>query len=134
MPNQILRMVANGNESQIALFHDSLSAAIQTAINAIGGSKRVAAELWPGKSQDVAYARLRHALQDDRDEKLSPDEVLYIARKAALVGCHAIPEFYGEACGYEFRPLDPDEAKRRAKKARKAQLLAELSRLMDDDE
>jgi hypothetical protein len=127
-------MVATGNEGQIALFHDSVSAALQTAINAIGGSKRVASELWPTLSQDVAYARLRHALQEDRPEKLSPNELLHIARRAASVGCHAVAEYFGHDCGYEFSPLDPDEAKKRAKKARRAALLAELAQLMDDDE
>jgi hypothetical protein len=126
-------MVKSGNEGQIALFHDSVYAALQTAINAIGGSKRVAAELWPTLSPDVAYNRLRHALQEDRPEKLAPNEVLHIARRAAAVGCHAIVDYIGQECAYEIRPLDPDEAKKRAKKARKAALLAELAQLMDDE-
>lgn len=134
MPSNVTQMARAGNAGQIELFHDSLAAAIQTAINACGGSKRVAHELWPALSQDVAYARLRHSLQDDRPEKLSPDEVLHIAVRAASVGCHAIAEFFGGAAGYAFTPLDPDEAKKRAKRARKAALMAELSRLMEDDE
>ena len=134
MPADALRMVTPGKAEQIELFHDSISAAIQTAINAIGGSKRVAHELWPALNPDAAYSRLRHSLQEDRPEKLSPDELLLIARRAAAVNCHSIAQFFGQEAGYEFRSLDPDEAKKRAKRVRKAALMAELSRLMDDDE
>jgi hypothetical protein len=134
MPNQILRMVANGNESQIALFHDSPYAALQTAVNAIGGAKRVAAELWPTKASDTAYNQLKHSLQDDRPEKLSLEELFHICRKASALGAHAFAEYFAQECGYEIRPLDPDEARKRAKRVRQAQLLAELQRLMDDDE
>jgi hypothetical protein len=133
MPKPSLRMVSSGNESQIALFHDSVYAALQTAINAIGGAKRVAAELWPTLSADVAYGRLRHCLQEDRPEKLSPNEVLHIARRAADVGCHAVADYFGRECGYDFTRRDPEEAAKRERKARMAWHAAELQRLANEE-
>ena len=133
MPQRSLQMVTGGNEGQIALFHDSVYAALQTAINALGGSKKVAGELWPTLSPEAAYARLKHALQEDRPEKLDPSEVLIIARRAALVGCHAVADFFGRDCGYEFTRLAPEEAAKRERKARMAWHASELQRLANEE-
>lgn len=119
---------------QTSLFLDSFYDAIGCAVQAIGGAKKAAALLWPAMKPESGYARLRHCLSDEFPEKLSPDEVLLIARHARAIGDHSVMQYLAADLGYELRPLNPDEAKARAKRARKAALLAELSRLMEDDE
>lgn len=118
---------------QVALFHDCFCDAIGSAVQAIGGAKRASALLWPAMKPETAYTRLRHCLGEEFPEKLSPDEVLLLARHARTAGDHSVMQYLALELGYEVRPYDPDEAKARAKKARKAALLAELSRLMEDE-
>ncbi len=119
---------------QTVLFHDSIFDAIGCAVQAIGGAKRAAALLWPSMKPETAYTRLRHCLTEEFPEKLAPDEVMLLMRRARDAGDHSIIQYLGLELGYEVRPFDPNEAKARAKKARKTALLAELSRLMEDDE
>lgn len=118
---------------QVALFHDSISDALGAAIGAAGGWKVVAGKLWPAMKPEAAYTRLKHSLNEDRAEKLSPEEAMLVARLGRDAGCHAVMEFQARELGYELRPLTPAESKKRAKKARVSALLAELARLAEDE-
>ena len=118
---------------QTSLWHDSISDAIGAAIAASGGAKRVSGLLWPAMRPEAAYTRLKHALNDERAEKLSPDEMLLVSKFARDAGDYSIGAFYAREIGCEFKPLSPAESKKRAKKARVSALLAELARLSDDE-
>lgn len=118
---------------QAVLWHDSISDAIGAAVAACGGAKRVSGLLWPAMKPEAAYTRLKHALNDERAEKLSPDELMLISKVARDVGDYSIGAFYAREIGCEFKPLTPAESKKRAKKARVSALLAELARLADDE-
>lgn len=117
---------------QVPLWHESIEDAIGTAIQALGGAKKVAELLWPVLARNkpqTAYTRLKHCLNDDKAEKLDPDEVLTIARAAAQVGEHSIMKFMAREAGYEITPLPPSEAEKRAKRAAIAWHLDEAKRL-----
>ena len=43
-------------------------------------------------------------------------------------------QYQARVVGYELTPLDPEATAKRARKARRAALLAELARLNDDEE
>ena len=121
---------------QVPLWHDSIEDAIGTAIQALGGSKKVAELLWPVLARNkpqTAYTRLRHCLNSDKSEKLEPDEVLTIARAATLLGEHSIMLYMARELGYEITPLAPNESEKRARRERRLALLEELKRLEDEE-
>ena len=119
---------------QPSLFLDSICDAIGCAVQTIGGAKKASALLWPAMKAETAYTRLRHCLADEFPEKLSPDEVLLLARHARNLGDHSIMQYLAVCLDYEIRPTNPDEAKARAKRARKLALIAELARLEEGEE
>lgn len=121
---------------QVPLWHDSVEDAIGTAILALGGAKKVAEMLWPVLARNkpqTAYTRLRHCLNAEKAEKLDPDEILTIARSAALIGEHSIMQYLARELGYEIKPIAPTEAVKRLRSARRLALLEELKRLEDEE-
>jgi hypothetical protein len=69
--------------------YETLNDALIDCVKACGGSKVVGASLWPTKGVDVAQRQLLACLNPDRNEKLSPDELLYILSMSREKGCHA---------------------------------------------
>ncbi len=66
---------------QEQLFYDSAEKAIDNAILQSGkGFKAVAGALWPSLKDDTAYARLKNCLRDDKPEKLTLDEIIFICQ------------------------------------------------------
>jgi predicted ATPase len=122
--------------SQIQLWHESIEDAIGTAVQALGGAKKVAELLWPVQARNkpqTAYTRLRHCLNAEKPEKLDPDEVMTIARAAAVLGEHSIMKFFARELGYELVPLAPTESVKRMRRNRRLALLEEL-KLLEDEE
>ena len=93
---------------QQALWHSTLSEAVLDAVNALGGAKRVGANLWPSKPVDAAGKQLMRCLDDDRAEKLSLDEIDFILSEARQADCHVIPK-YLERHGYKFEPVTDEQ-------------------------
>lgn len=121
---------------QAVLWHDCIEDAIGTAVRVLGGPKKVAMFLWPAvaaANPETAYTRLMHCLNPEKKEKLSPSELLLIARKAREAGDNSIMEFLARDLGYELKPLSPAEVKKAAKRAKKLALLDELKRLEEDE-
>ncbi len=89
---------------------ESLNDALIEAVKACGGSKAVGASLWPAKGVEAAQRSLLACLNPDRNEKLSPDEVLHIERMAREKGCHVIAQYRNATLGYaEPVPVDPQD-------------------------
>jgi hypothetical protein len=118
---------------QTALWYENFFDAIGAAVQAAGGTKRVAGKLWPTLDQTTAAARLRGCLNVDHAQKLDPDELLAISRLAREAGDNSIMEFQARELGYELKPLAPEEAKKRVKRVRRLALLEELKRLEDEE-
>lgn len=94
---------------------ESIYEALIECVKAAGGSKAVAAKLWPAKAaRDIDDARryLAGCLNPDRQEKLSLDEVLLILSEARTRGCHVGMQFLAATLSYaEPQPVEPkDEA------------------------
>jgi hypothetical protein len=68
---------------------DTLNAVLIECVKSAGGSKVVAGRLWPEKGIEQAQRRLLDCLNDDRPDRLCPDQVLLIAELARAAGCHA---------------------------------------------
>lgn len=97
---------------QPALFHDSLTDALNDCVRALGGPKSVGHAMRPEKSIDDARRWLLDALNPDRSEKLSPDQVLWLLREARKVNCHAAFTYMARECGYaDPRPIEPEDAR-----------------------
>lgn len=91
---------------------ESLNDALIASVKACGGSKPVGCALWPEKSADAAQRLLLDCLNDDRPQKLAPEQVLLILRMAREKGCHAGMSFLADELSYaEPVPIEPkDEA------------------------
>jgi hypothetical protein len=118
---------------QSSLFHDSIHDAIGADIVALGGKKKVATLLWPHLKPETAYTRIAHCLSEEFPEKLAPEEMLFIARKACETGSRAILAYLNQECGcappIPVDPLDEAEALRRDIRDSLASLNRKVERL-----
>jgi hypothetical protein len=91
---------------------ESINEALIACVRACGGSKVVGPKLWPEKPVDAAQRLLLDCLNDDRPQKLAPEQLLLVMRLARERGCHAGMQFLAEALSYaEPVPVEPkDEA------------------------
>ena len=92
---------------QAVMFHDTILDAIGTAVAAVGGIDKAAGILWPSKPVSTASARLRECLNANREQKLSPEEVLHLAKSAREQGDHSIMNYMAAELGYEIKPISP---------------------------
>lgn len=96
---------------QIPLYHEDVYEAIRTAVQALGGSKKVGSTLWPDKLPDKAGELLNNCLNHTRPEKLDPEQVVYLIGQAQKIGVHSIVNFIGTTCNYSFTPIEPEDEK-----------------------
>lgn len=94
---------------QLNLIHEDIYEAIKTAVQALGGAKKVGSTLWPDKSPDKAGELLNNCLNRTRHEKLDPEQVLFLSREARKVGVHSIAVFFGDDGGYQITPIEPKD-------------------------
>lgn len=94
---------------QGALFHERFEDAIDEVIRVCGGRKRFACEMWPDKPARDAHNLLDACLNPERRERLSPAQVMYIAKRGAESGCHAVMQYMAAECGYEIKPITKAE-------------------------
>lgn len=94
---------------QQSLWHEDIYEALGTDIQALGGNKVVGPMLWSQMPPDKAGERLSSCLNRTRAEKLDPEQVLLIMRKAREVGSFATMWFSAQACNFEKpEPVDPE--------------------------
>lgn len=89
---------------------DSINDALAACVEACGGSKQVGPKLWPEKTPDAAHRQLLDCLNDDRPNRLAPDQMLLVLRMARAKGCHVGVEFICSDLGYTRpNPIDPKD-------------------------
>lgn len=115
------------------LWHDTIFDALGAAVQAAGGAKKVASKLWPALDSTSANARLRAGLNPEHAQKLCLLEVLMILRLAMEAGDASVMQYLARELGCELKVLSPGEAKKRAKRARRLELLDQLKRLEDEE-
>jgi hypothetical protein len=90
--------------------NESLNDALIECVKACGGSKALGHEIWPAKGVEGAQRHLLACLNPDRNEKLSPDEMLLVVRKARDRGCHAGMEYMAAFLSYSMPiPVEPKD-------------------------
>jgi len=107
--------------------------ALHQCILACGGYKQVGAAIWPNKAPDAAQRSLLNCLNEDRAERLSPDQVMQVLRMARDKGVHtgmgALCELLSYAAPVPLEPQDEADQLRREVLAMGQQLQATLERL-----
>jgi hypothetical protein len=108
----IFRIESQGRDmEQVRLIVDSLNDAVRDTARVIG-LKEIAKELWPAKGTEAAARYLNDCLNPERDQKLSGEEILHIARRGRELGCHMITAFFNMDAGYAPPiPVDPEDQK-----------------------
>lgn len=87
---------------------ESINDALIECVKALGGSKQVGAMLWPEKSLDAAQRLLLDCLNPDRPNRLTPEQVVLILRKARQAGNHVAVEWLMQDLGYAKPvPVEP---------------------------
>lgn len=95
---------------QLSLMHESLNDALREAGQALGGTKKVGAMMWPEMPIDHASNKLRDCLNSERRERLNPDQVLMVMRLARQAGCHALAAYMMREAGYaDPQPVEPED-------------------------
>jgi hypothetical protein len=91
-----------------SLFHESITEAIKDTINACGGTKTVAGKLWPEKAPEAAHRLLLSCLNDDRPERLSPEQLMFVLRMGRERGVHIGITYILRELGYaDPQPVEP---------------------------
>jgi hypothetical protein len=93
---------------QMNLIHESVRDAIRSAIAALGGVKKVAAQLRPSWEPDRAQKWLSNALDEARPEKLEIEDCIWILRAAKRVGYHAAMQYFSRECEYDVSAIEPE--------------------------
>jgi hypothetical protein len=97
---------------------ESVNDAAREVVSALGGTKQVGPKLWPGKEQGEAQRHLNDCLNSDRPQKLSPEELLTLARWGRDIGCHSLAVYMMERAGYARPvPISPGDEKAELERA-----------------
>lgn len=95
---------------QTPLFHEDLNAALGYLVSALGGPKRVGSEMWPSMSPDKAGRKLSDCLNDNHQQKFSPDDIMWLLREGRKYGVHSAMSFISEESGYDTpQPIEPED-------------------------
>lgn len=95
---------------QIPLFVEDYNEAIRATVQALGGFKRVGSEMKPDMAVDAAGRWLADCCNGDKREKLSPNELAYIRRRARVENVHILASFEMREAGYaDPQPITPED-------------------------
>lgn len=114
--------------------YDTPEDALRGSVEALGGLKKVGVMLWPQLEEqpDKAGRKLADRLNDERDEKLAPAQMVFIFRKAQQAGFHEGMYAWNRLCGYSpSKPLH--DAEELQELHRKALAAAEAFRIANEE-
>lgn len=88
--------------------NESLNDALIECVKACGGSKQVGHKLWPEKAVDAAQRHLLACLNEDKQERLSPEHLVMLLRLSRAVGHHGGLGYIAADLGYiQPLPMEP---------------------------
>ncbi len=95
---------------QPPLFIEDVRTALSDVVRALGGFKKVGAELRPDKAADEAGRWLADCLNKDRRERLDYEQIMWILKEGRKHGCHTAMQFIASESGYTApTPIDPED-------------------------
>lgn len=87
---------------------ESVNEALIACVKACGGSKKVGHKLWPEKTMEAAQRHLLACLDENKPERLNPEQFVLLMRMGHAIGFHNVMSFLAESLGYsEPTPTDP---------------------------
>lgn len=93
---------------QGALFYEDVFDVARAAVQAAGGAKSVAAQLWPSMPIGEAHRKLLDCLNRDRPGKLCIEEFMSVLKLARESGFHQAKHWIDNELGYQpTQPQDP---------------------------
>lgn len=99
---------------QQALFCESLNDALHDVIRALGGMKAIGHELKPDMPIDQAGRWVADCLNHDRREHFTPEQVLWLLKRARKASCHSAVNFLLRESGYaDAVPVEPEDERAR---------------------
>jgi hypothetical protein len=91
---------------------NSINSMLIECVKVAGGSKKVGTLLWPEKPLQDAQKLLLACLNEDRPEKLSPDQAFLIEKMARDAGSNIAIEYRCNAMSYSIpTPIEPEDEK-----------------------
>lgn len=90
-------------------FYEGPEDALRAAVQALGGSKRVGAMLWPDKGVDNASRLLLDCINPSRAEKLEASQIMRVFSLAKEAGCHGPFAWFAGEIGYDVKPITKAE-------------------------
>lgn len=103
---------------QIPLFVEDYYEALSATVAALGGFKRVGAELRPELPADHAGRWLADCCNHVRDHELKPQQLGLLRKKARVAGVHVLAAFEMREAGYaEPVPLRREDQQARIKES-----------------
>lgn len=95
---------------QIPLFVEDYNEAIRATVQALGGFKRIGADMKPDMAVDAAGRWLSDCCNPDKREKLAPSELAYLRRRARMENVHILAAFEMREAGYaEPMPITAED-------------------------
>ena len=117
-------------QPQQNLFHESFAESLRTAVQALGGFKKVGVMLWPELPADRAGRDLADCLQVGASRKLSLEQLEFLIVRGREVQCHAPMTYLCEVADYEQPlPRDPETFAQREKREIAAVLKTAIEKL-----
>ena len=95
---------------QLPMFVEDLNDAIRDTIKALGGYKKVGADMRPDLGVEAAGRWLSDCCNPDRRDKLSPEWVAWLRRRGRQKGVHILATFEARDAGYAPpKPIEPED-------------------------
>lgn len=112
---------------------ESINDALQAAVTALGGFKKVGPALRPELPTDQAAGWLRDCLNPTRRERLAPEQMMLVLRMAREAGYHAAMQFVAFDTGYKATPVDPQtlEAELQERFCDSVQVLSQMAQKLE---
>lgn len=90
-------------------FYEGELKALEAAVMACGGTKKVGLMLWPDKTLDASGRLVSDCLNANCDRKFDLSQIMLILRTAKDAGCHAPFQWIAGEIGYEAKPVTKAE-------------------------
>lgn len=98
---------------QQPLFFEDVLAALKYTVQCIGKPKDVGSRIFPHKEDPEAAGRmLSDCLNENRNNRLDPEQLILLLRMAKEKGCHSGIEYICQAAGYSRpEPINEEDEK-----------------------
>ena len=95
---------------QIPLFVEDYNEAVRATVQALGGFKRIGADMRPEMPADAAGRWLADCCNPEKRDHLPPAQLAYIRRRARQEGVHILAAFEMRDAGYaDPMPITPED-------------------------